>query len=231
MDELSDNLTNALSINQKTNAEMDVLAEMMEDTTIKTFEEDTGIIRRQWDAGMYGINNYEVSIPNIDLEDFMWMKLILPEIVINELEVSGFTSYRSYFEAYCCNSDTNVIDLEIILEVAQLFDDIFTKKKINFEAVGQLINNVNIAFDELTREDSWIQEYFVDYIYDIINGISVINNLLSYYIEDFDVSRYSAMIRLSNNLCVCIIYLQMTFNSNIFTQNSNDDDMILFINA
>lgn len=171
----------------------------------------------------YGIRNLHCK--TLDDENFLYNKFYLPNLLYEELTNSGFETYYDYFEAFCVNIDTCFINEEIMMKIAVLFDDIFSKKMINFETVGEFVIEVNAELNELMNENSWIQDYFSDYIQDLIYGCNIIIDAIQHYVTNFEIENQNTILRLINNLCVIIIYLKFYFESNVFTQqNLLDND-------
>jgi hypothetical protein len=195
MDELTNNFNN-ISINNEES--MDIL------------DDDTFGKNNWWSSGIRNIN-----CTVIDDEDFIYASFTLPNSIFKELTNSGMNSYIDYFDAFCCNTEEIFLDNNIIFKTAELFDNIFAKRLINFDDVSHLMTITNHQLKELISEDSPIYEFrpFSYYIEDLITGLFMLMDMLKYYSDNFESSRYPTMISLLNNFCVIIIYLKFYFES------------------
>lgn len=180
-------------------------------------------------SGIFGYPNKHCE--TFDDEDLIYRKLVLPNIIIDELSANSLTSYKEYFEIFCLNLDECFIPMDIIIEIAGIYDDIFAMRIINFEYMGELSNRLHNELMSILADNNWINNYFSTYIQDLIYGISIIGEMLDLRITYFDIKQHDLLIRLINNLCVIIIYLKIYFESNILTNNSllTDESKIIFI--
>lgn len=184
------------------------------DNTMNISNDDTFGNVEWWVNGIPNINCKEV-----DDEDFVYCRLTLPNSIFKELSDSGMTSYTGYFDAFCCNNEELFLPLQNIIQIAELFDNVFSKRLINFEIVHNLVISNNTIINDLMSEESYIHEYFTDYINDLFYGLNILTDMLIYYTTYFNADNYQNMIGLLNNYCVIIIYLKFYFECNILNIN------------
>jgi hypothetical protein len=208
MDELTNYLSNMYMTENNMNEELDNLSNDMCNLNINKTENFGKI--EWWKCG---IRNYRCS--TIDDEDFAYRTLSLPNSIFTELINSEMTSYIDYFDAFCCNNEELFYTNNIIFKTAELFDNIFAKRLINFDTVGQLMTEANQQLLYLINETSELYNYFTfnDYIQDLITGLFILMDMLKYYSDNFQSNNYHFMISLLNNYCVIVIYLKFYFES------------------
>lgn len=170
----------------------------------------------------YGIPNNQCKL--IDDEDFAYCHFTLPNTIFAELTDSGMNSYVQYFDTFCCNNEEIFLSLSTVVKTAELFDNIFSKRLINFNDVYEVVSSANQELRELLKEESYIHNYFTDYTHDLIKGLTIIMDMLMYYSTYFESENYHNMISILNNYCVIVIYLKFYFESNILSPN---DEIII----
>lgn len=193
---------------------------------------NSNCIEERREAGMYGIPNRYCVL--VDDEDFIYQTLILPQVIFNELHNSvpftgeKFNGYEDYFNMFCeYNQDVMISSINVI-DVGRIFDTMFDKKMINYnycyDVINKTLSDLNIFETEHEND-----EYITDYIRELLYGLRLIINKLSYLIEHYNDLNYSMygneMIRLLNNYCVICIYLTFYCETNIFADN---DEKIIF---
>lgn len=180
-------------------------------------------------SGVFGFPNKHCE--TFDDEDLIYRKLVLPNVIIDELIANDITTYREYLETFCMNMDECFIKLDTAIELASVFDDIFAQRMINFEYINELSCRIHLELMDILNENNWLNDYFSIYIQDLIYAISIIGETLDIQITYFDTDNYPFMIRLLNNLCVIIIYLKIYFESNILNSGnlSEEELKIVFI--
>jgi hypothetical protein len=209
MEELTDTFNN-ISIAEQENNEDN---ELIDDFANMGLNNNNTFGKIEWWAA--GIRNINCTI--IDDEDFAYSIFTLPNSIFKELTNSGMNSYLEYFDAFCCNTEELFLDNTIVFKTAEIFDNIFSKRLINFDEVSQLMSSANYQLIQLISEDSPIYEYspFTYYVQDLITGLFMLMDMLKYYSDNFDASRYQFMISLLNNYCVVVIFLKFYFESTI----------------
>lgn len=219
-------LINNMTLNDTTNS---ISNNNHDETQFNTEDDEITLTKWKRSAGLYGIPNYTLSINGVDLEDFVWKKIILPNIVFDELNLSGMKSYSSYFKEYCINSEDIIISIDTMCDIGELYDTIFACRIINYEKIGNIINTLKNELDESISNDNWLSQYYQDYVSDIVNGLYTIINMLQFYINNYSSDNHLEMRRLASNLCATTIYLHFIFNTNMFFSNNQYEDMLQFI--
>lgn len=173
--------------------------------------------------GQYGYpNNLCVTT---DAEDFVYNTLILPNIIFNELTDSGLNSYAEYFDNFSVNNEEIFIKHNNMYQIAKIFDDLFLKKPINFNDVRKIINNIDQDVNDSLNTEEYIHNYLTNYNQDLFNGLSILTERLISMISFFNKFNRNEILKNLNNYCVIIIYLKFMFESNIFSDYENDENI------
>jgi hypothetical protein len=223
MEGIEENMS-SLNINHNINNDIEVITDTMNNINISNNKTIDNAMNISNDDTFGNIEWWINGIPNVncktvDDEDFVYCRLTLPNSIFKELSDSGMTSYTDYFDAFCCNNEEIFLPTENIIQISELFDNIFSKRLINFDIVNNLVISNNNIINDLMSEESYIHDYFTDYINDLFYGLNILTDMLIYYTNHFRDSNYYNMIGLLNNYCVIIIYLKFYFECNILDIN------------
>lgn len=200
---IEDNINNENSINDKK------IDELYNDSYFKKY------------SGVYGINNTLCKV--FDDEDFLYMNIHLPNIIIDEIVHNGNYTFNEYFNHYMVNNDNIFISFEHAIYIADIYDVLTSYDDIGYGHILYINNIVNEI--EIKVNDNELDFINDDYIHDILCGILILNRSIQELVKlnllndnSYNLQLYKQII----NISVCIIYLIFYFETNILSNYANN---------